>query len=156
MDRTKFAEYEEIQKLLSHEKSYKMYRKHLRSLLLPCLPYFGVFLTDLTFTFDGNPDTIDGLVHFGKFDKIASLILKLQWFKVRYDNLVPNPAILSYLDADLLEIVDENGSYSHLLRCHFAKHYSFSFLSLPFFSSLVSFFLFPLFSFLCHSHVISR
>ena len=69
-------------------------------------------MTDLTFTFDGNPDTIDGLIHFGKFDKIAALILKLQWFKVQYDDLVPNPDILSYLDADLLENVDENGTLS--------------------------------------------
>ena len=72
-------------------------------------------MTDLTFTFDGNPDTIDGLIHFGKYDKIASLILKLQWFKVRYDDLTPNAEVLTFLDADLLENVDENGLGLHFL-----------------------------------------
>jgi len=40
--------------------NFSEYRKALQESQAPCLPYFGVFLTDITFTEDGNPDYLAG------------------------------------------------------------------------------------------------
>ena len=45
---------EKTEELLSHKFSYKGYRDHLHQINPPCVPYMGVYLTDLTFTMDGN------------------------------------------------------------------------------------------------------
>ena len=50
---------------MSHSSSYKVYRNTLHSECMPCLPYIGVYLTDLTFIEDGNPDLVAGnLINF--------------------------------------------------------------------------------------------
>lgn len=44
--------------ILSSDGSYKRYRNHVLSVSPPCVPFLGVYLTDLTFVEDGNPDII--------------------------------------------------------------------------------------------------
>ena len=48
-----------IEELLSHKFSYRGYREHLHLITPPCIPYMGVYLTDLTFVLDGNPDRVE-------------------------------------------------------------------------------------------------
>ena len=40
--------------------NYKKYRQSLAVATTPCVPYVGVFLKDLTFICDGNPDYLRG------------------------------------------------------------------------------------------------
>eukprot|EP00009_Paramoeba_aestuarina_P008825 CAMPEP_0201521960 /NCGR_PEP_ID=MMETSP0161_2-20130828/16376_1 /ASSEMBLY_ACC=CAM_ASM_000251 /TAXON_ID=180227 /ORGANISM="Neoparamoeba aestuarina, Strain SoJaBio B1-5/56/2" /LENGTH=495 /DNA_ID=CAMNT_0047920701 /DNA_START=112 /DNA_END=1599 /DNA_ORIENTATION=+ len=76
---------EKTEELLSHKFSYKGYRDHLHQINPPCVPYMGVYLTDLTFTMDGNPDFIDGgLINFKKRRLIAETIDEIHQYQVRY------------------------------------------------------------------------
>ncbi len=52
---------EKIGALLSHEKSFCVYRAALAQCARPAVPYLGVYLTDLTFIQQGNPNTIPSL-----------------------------------------------------------------------------------------------
>lgn len=44
-----------LKTLLSMEKNYSNYRTELRNISLPCVPFLGLYLTDLTFVGEGNP-----------------------------------------------------------------------------------------------------
>jgi len=95
--------------LMSPEKSYSRFRKHLHTRDPPCVPYFGIFflrlnsrrrvtigffstnhfhsigvyLTDLTFIEDGNKDYVLGtdLINFSKRRKVAAVITEIQQYQ---------------------------------------------------------------------------
>ncbi|EGC29734.1 hypothetical protein DICPUDRAFT_58639 [Dictyostelium purpureum] len=46
----------ELERLFSSKKSFKNYRDHLTTVTLPCIPYLGFNLTDVTFIEEGNTD----------------------------------------------------------------------------------------------------
>ena len=48
-------QWERVQAALASTSSYKDYRSLIARCEMPCLPYLGVFLWDLTFIEDGNP-----------------------------------------------------------------------------------------------------
>ena len=46
---------ESLRRLTDHARNYSEYRATLRAAQPPCLPFLGIFLTDLTFCLEGNP-----------------------------------------------------------------------------------------------------
>merc|ERR1712196_51403 len=67
---------------LSPEKSYKAFRELMSRADPPCIPYLGVYLTDLTFIDDGNKDRIEGgNVNILKCKLLADAIKKIQMFQ---------------------------------------------------------------------------
>lgn len=56
----------EVEVLCSNEKSYRNYREALKMADRPCVPYIGMYLTDLTFIEDGNPNNSNNLINFSK------------------------------------------------------------------------------------------
>eukprot|EP01088_Endostelium_zonatum_P000320 TRINITY_DN10600_c0_g1_i1.p1 TRINITY_DN10600_c0_g1~~TRINITY_DN10600_c0_g1_i1.p1 ORF type:complete len:954 (-),score=229.03 TRINITY_DN10600_c0_g1_i1:44-2905(-) len=54
------------------ENNYHRLRKEVKETAAPCIPYLGMFLTDLTFMEEGNQDKVDGgLVNFYKLRLVA-------------------------------------------------------------------------------------
>lgn len=51
------ATYGTLNKAVSHDRNYAAYRAALRKAQAPCLPFLGVYLTDVTFCHEGNPAT---------------------------------------------------------------------------------------------------
>jgi len=72
--------FQDMAQLMAPEKSFSRFRKHLHTRDPPCIPYFGVYLTDLTFIEEGNKDIIPGtdLINFSKRRKIAGVIIEIQ------------------------------------------------------------------------------
>lgn len=52
------------------------------------LPYVGVYLTQLTFTYDGNHDFVDGLVNFSKCVGVSKVIDKILSFQTMQYNFI--------------------------------------------------------------------
>merc|ERR1712097_137910 len=53
------AQYDALQALVSIDGNREAYRHALLSATPPCIPYLGVYLTDLTFIEDGNKDEVE-------------------------------------------------------------------------------------------------
>jgi len=90
--------YQDLQELTSQAKNFQILRSTLKQSLPPCIPYLGMFLTDLTFIDDGNPERIEsehypeGLINFIKLRKTALIIKDIQHFQqTGYPNQVVPP-----------------------------------------------------------------
>ncbi|KNC96346.1 uncharacterized protein SPPG_08247 [Spizellomyces punctatus DAOM BR117] len=79
---------ETLKKATDHSRNYAEYRAYLKRVQGPCLPFLGVYLTDLTFTEDGNPSTRPTpsahLINFDKYIKISRIIQEVQRFQIPY------------------------------------------------------------------------
>ncbi len=82
---------EEMKALVSPKGQYSDLRRALKSSVQPIVPFIGVYLTDLTFIEDGNPDfinvtdektqTIQLYINFEKRRKVASIIREIQMYQ---------------------------------------------------------------------------
>jgi len=85
---------EELQVLTNPHKSWSNYRKTIHEVNPPCVPFFGVYQTDLTFIEDGNPDKFsNGLINFKKCRLIAGVIEEIQQYQQKPYNLSLVPMI---------------------------------------------------------------
>jgi len=66
---------------ISRDKNFTNIRTAIRSVKPPCIPYIGLYLTDLTFIEDGNPKYIDGLINFEKCRFFANVIRDMQIYQ---------------------------------------------------------------------------
>jgi son of sevenless len=66
----------ELAPLISAKFQYANYRKYVKEMTPPAIPFLGVYLTDLTFIEDGNQDFLPDshLINFDKRMKVYSLI----------------------------------------------------------------------------------
>ncbi|KAJ3436717.1 ras guanine nucleotide exchange factor i-related [Anaeramoeba flamelloides] len=99
---------ESLSDLMSTNDSYKAPRDALKTSNPPCIPYLGIFLTDLTFIEEGNQDFTDGLINFYKRSLIAKVIKDVQIFQQKRYNFMPVMQISKFLsnfdnfDSDVL------------------------------------------------------
>lgn len=75
----------ELSKLMDSAKNFIHYRELLRSVKdVACVPFFGVYLSDLTFTFGGNPDFLHNssdIINFSKRGRIVDIVEEIMSFK---------------------------------------------------------------------------
>ena len=80
--------------------SWKAYRSNFKKASPPAMPYVGVYLSDLTFIGDGNPDRVDGLINFQKREleyRIIADVKAYQQTKYNFTKLEPIYTFLSQL-----------------------------------------------------------
>ncbi|GAA5821089.1 hypothetical protein JCM11251_001956 [Rhodosporidiobolus azoricus] len=99
--------FEVLRKATDHARNYAEYRQKIRQAVPPCLPFVGLFLTDLIFVFEGNraerPSPADPslrLINFDRYHKMARIVGELQRFQSPYQ-LVEVPEIQHYLAQQL-------------------------------------------------------
>jgi Rap guanine nucleotide exchange factor 1 len=78
------ATYAKHMELLDSNQSYKRYRAALKQVNPPCVPYLGVYLTDLTFIEDGNKDELAGLINFRKRRLVSAVLQEVQLYQNEY------------------------------------------------------------------------
>lgn len=108
--------FDEFKTLMSNRGSYKNFRHMLHNVDPPCIPYLGVYLTDLTFIEDGNPNTLNesGLINFSKRRKIASVIRDIQQFQQTHYSL---EVVAPLKDFSLnLQVLSEDEAYEASLK----------------------------------------
>ncbi|KAI0219418.1 hypothetical protein L0F63_000201, partial [Massospora cicadina] len=82
---------ESLRELTNYARNYQTLRELLRVATTPCLPFLGIYLTDLTFADEGNPTyrtSSQGsapIINFSKYQRIARIIQEIQRFQVPYN-----------------------------------------------------------------------
>jgi len=94
--------YESLKELMSSHLNFKNFRATLHTVDPPCIPYVGVYLTDLTFIEDGMQDNIHNsagpsIINFAKRRKIAVVIREIQQYQHTPYALLPMPNLQKYL-----------------------------------------------------------
>ena len=90
-------ELEKMKEWASAEKNWKSQREVLKNISPPCIPYLGMFLTDLMFIEQGNKDEIEEMINFQKRNLIASVIMEIQLYQSDSYALVPVPEIQNFI-----------------------------------------------------------
>jgi len=78
----------------------------------PLLPYIGVYLTDLTFIEDGNPNLKGGLINFQKHRMCAEVLRQIRLYQQTPYNLVGQPSILEHFQSIPILSEDEQWELS--------------------------------------------
>ncbi|KAI0463623.1 hypothetical protein LJB42_002626 [Komagataella kurtzmanii] len=95
--------YDYLITIIHPEKNYSVYRGKLRAFLesssskIPIVPYLSLFLQDLTFVVDGNPNYRKStskllpqkLINVDKYYKVTSIVSNLEELQVPYPDIPP-------------------------------------------------------------------
>jgi len=88
------AIFTELSDLVQRTQNYQKLRNAIHSCSPPCIPYLGLYLTDLTFIEDGNKDSTEsGLINFFKRKQIANVIREIIQYQQTPYCLEPVPVI---------------------------------------------------------------
>ena len=68
--------FEKLREVFDSEGNYAQYRKLPKD--APCIPFLGVSLKDLLYSYEGNPDETDGGINFLKMRRIMEIIRTLK------------------------------------------------------------------------------
>ncbi|KAI9597042.1 ras guanine nucleotide exchange factor domain-containing protein [Syncephalis fuscata] len=88
---------------INQANNFSTYRESLHLIDSPCVPFLGVYLTDLTFIDDGNPDKLSdtNLINFSKYSKCADVITEIQQYQNLPYCLTTVPEIKMFLEHNL-------------------------------------------------------
>ncbi|KIW05407.1 uncharacterized protein PV09_03920 [Verruconis gallopava] len=109
------ARLDELKTIVDVSKNYAVLRQRLQNHVAPCIPFVGIYLTDLTFVDVGNQTTrqlpgADGpdgqgksVINFDKHTKTAKIIGQLQGFQVPY-KLQPVPEMQEWMESQIQRV----------------------------------------------------
>ncbi|CAO1412033.1 unnamed protein product [Diamesa serratosioi] len=105
-----------LQAVVCSDGRFRLMREALHRSDPPCIPYLGMYLTDLSFIEEGTPDfTTDGLLNFSKMRMIAHVIREIRHFQQTPYKIDHIPKVTSYLlDTSLL--LDDDEMYFRSLK----------------------------------------
>ncbi|ORY50820.1 ras GEF [Rhizoclosmatium globosum] len=108
--------FKELVSLMSLEKNFSKYRESLRASNPPCIPFFGLYLTDLTFIEDGSADFLrsrEKTFNAEEFTIVtpagqtAEIIREIQQFQNEPYRLKPVNFIQDFVRSGFSEAVDD-------------------------------------------------
>lgn len=107
---------EELKSIVDVGKNYAVLRTRLQGHVAPCIPFVGIYLTDLTFVDVGNQTmrqlpgseingagTARSVINFDKHTKTAKIIGQLQRFQVPY-RLAAVPEMQDWMEASISRV----------------------------------------------------
>ncbi|KAL7980235.1 hypothetical protein Chor_001503 [Crotalus horridus] len=107
---------DKLQRLVSSEGRFKNLREALKNCDPPCVPYLGMYLTDLAFIEEGTPNyTEDGLVNFSKMRMISHIIREIRQFQQTAYKIEHQAKVTEYL-LDQSFVMDEESLYDASLK----------------------------------------
>uniref|UniRef100_A0A4W4H4Y9 Ras protein-specific guanine nucleotide-releasing factor 2a n=1 Tax=Electrophorus electricus TaxID=8005 RepID=A0A4W4H4Y9_ELEEL len=105
-----------LQKIVSSEGRFKNLRETLKNCNPPCVPYLGLYLTDLAFIEEGTPNfTEEGLVNFSKMRMISHIIREIRQFQQAPYRIEHQPKVTQFL-LDKSLVMDEDTLYELSLK----------------------------------------
>ncbi|XP_034026552.1 ras-specific guanine nucleotide-releasing factor 2 [Thalassophryne amazonica] len=107
---------DKLQKTISSEGRFKNLRETLKNCNPPCVPYLGMYLTDLAFIEEGTPNfTEEGLVNFSKMRMISHIIREIRQFQQTPYRIEHQDKVTQYL-LDKTLVMDEDTLYDLSLK----------------------------------------
>lgn len=109
---------ESMRKLMGSTKNFLEYRESLHRAIPPCIPFFGIYLTDLTFIEDGIPSVIKKtqLINFAKRSKTAEVIRDIQQYQNVPYALQAVPELQDYILRSMQGASDVHEMYERSLE----------------------------------------
>lgn len=109
---------ESMRNLMSSTKNFMLYRESLHKANPPCIPFFGIYLTDLTFIEDGIPSIIKKtqLINFAKRAKTAEVIRDIQQYQNVPYGLQPVGELQEYILRNMQSAGDVHEMYERSLQ----------------------------------------
>ncbi|KAI5460050.1 putative cell division control protein Cdc25 [Mariannaea sp. PMI_226] len=109
---------ESMRRVMASTKNFGEYREALHAANPPCIPFFGVYLTDLTFIEDGIPSIIKktNLINFAKRAKTAEVIRDIQQYQNVGYSLQPVPELQDYILSNMQAAGDVHEMYDKSLQ----------------------------------------
>jgi len=92
---------------LDSNRNFNKYRSMLATVVPPCVPFIGVFLSTLQFIQDGNKDLIsEGIVNFKKRQMASEVISDIKRWQAHSYNFQVVPVIREYIEESLASFDD--------------------------------------------------
>jgi len=73
--------FDKLKDSMSGKSAFAAIRNRIKQVKPPCIPYIGVYLTDLTFIEDGNPKMINGKINFFRSACFSGVIRDMQTYQ---------------------------------------------------------------------------
>lgn len=108
-----------IRKLMGSNRNFTEYREMIHSVNPPCIPFLGIYLQDLTFIEDGNPDYLpksNNMINFAKRQKTAEVIREIKQFQSVPYKLQEVPLIQEFIKTQLGSSLDVETLYERSLE----------------------------------------
>ena len=118
---------EHLREIVDVSRNYSVLRQRLQSHVAPCLPFVGIYLTDLTFIDVGNQSTrllpgegsgdSKAVINFDKHMKTAKVISELQRFQIPY-RFIEVPELQGWIQDQFIRVRSSDASnvQSHYRR----------------------------------------
>lgn len=109
---------ESMRQLISSEKNFVKYRETLHAATPPCIPFLGVYLTDLIFIEDGIASLVKDseLINFAKRTKTAEVIRDIQQYQNVPYSLNPVPEMQEWISENMKNARNVQELYNESLK----------------------------------------
>ncbi len=99
VSRSRKAAWDKLLQQMSPQKSFANYRACIRQAHAPLVPYLGVYMQDMVFIEDGNPDFLkeNGYINFHKRRLLADVIKDIVQHQLAPYNIEPVDEIVDFL-----------------------------------------------------------
>jgi len=107
--------YTELNKYISRDFNFRYIRNALKNVKPPCIPYIGLYLTDLTFIEEGNPKYINQKINFVRCRRFAEVIRDMQTYQNTRYALHPYPELQDMIK-NIQNVLPEEEMYQQSLK----------------------------------------
>ena len=109
---------ETMRELISTTKNFANYRETLHAATPPCIPFLGVYLTDLIFIEDGIASLVKNteLINFAKRTKTAAVIRDIQQYQNVPYSLNPVSELQDWISENMRNAGDVQEMYHESLK----------------------------------------
>lgn len=109
---------EQMRSLIASTKNFSRYREALHAANPPCIPFLGVYLTDLTFIEDGIASVVKNteLINFTKRTKTAEVIRDIQQYQNVPYTLTEVPELRDWILDNMRAASDVHEMYNKSLQ----------------------------------------
>ncbi|KAL5267719.1 hypothetical protein ACHWQZ_G004681 [Mnemiopsis leidyi] len=114
VDRKACQRNDELYEIILPNSNFRNLRKEVSQANPPCIPYVGLFMSDLTFATECNPTVVNGMINFLKCTYINDIINRLRLYQHTPYHFESVPSIVAPLQQ--LHALDEETLYEMSLQ----------------------------------------